>query len=121
MARETVAQRNARFDAERDARVAVAKATYTERMMAVLERAVKNNFEMTVKDGKFYVEDRDERRSSNYSLTPTWNELADSDLYTLELSVEMKEEEAAEQERVYNLRKTALAKLTDEERKALSL
>ncbi len=121
MARETRAQREARWNAERDAQVAVAKATYTERMMAVLERATKMNFELEVKAAKFVVSDRDERRFSPYVVQPAWTETADMDLYSLEVSVEMKEEARAERERVLNLRQTALAKLTDEERKALSL
>jgi hypothetical protein len=43
------------------------------------------------------------------------------DLYSLELSVEHKEEARAERERVSNLRATALAKLSKEERELLGL
>jgi hypothetical protein len=121
MARETRAQREARWNAERDAQVAVAKATYTERMMAVLERAVKENFELTVKGNQFLVADRDDRRASPFFVYAEWTVVSDMALYELEVSVELKEEARAERERVLNLRQTALAKLTDEERKALSL
>jgi hypothetical protein len=121
MARETKAQREARVEAERLAQMAVARATYTERLMAVLARATKENFELSVKASLFVVEDRDDRRGSNYSLTPTWNELADSELYTLELSVELKEEARTESERRYQAKQTALAKLTKEERELLNL
>jgi hypothetical protein len=121
MARETKAQRDARLEAERLALVAVAKATYTERMMALLERATKENFELEVKNGLFKVEDRDERRRNAYNLQPTWTETADMDLYSLEVSVELKEEEREDRERVANLRATALAKLSEEERELLGL
>jgi hypothetical protein len=121
MARETKAQREARLEAERQAQLAVAKFTYTERMMSVLARATKENFELEVKDMLFKVEDRDERRRDAYFLQPAWTETADMDLYSLEVAVELKEEARAESERRANLRTTALNKLTEEEREALGL
>ena len=122
MARETNAQRDARLEAERLARVEVAKATYTERMMAVFHRAVKMNFEVAVKPNThFALSDRDERRSTPFFVSPVWSELADSDLYSLEMAVEFKEEVVAERERKANLRATALAKLTKEEKELLGL
>ena len=121
MARETRAQREARLEAEQALRVEVAKATYTQRMMAVLTRAVKENFELEVKNMLFKVEDRDDRRSSPYMLYPEWTTVSDMALYDLELAVEFKEEARAESERRANLRTTALNKLTEEEREALGL
>jgi hypothetical protein len=121
MARETRAEREVRLEAEHQAQLAVAKASYTERMMAVLARAVKENFELEVKDMLFKVEDRDERRSAPHFLQPAWTETADMDLYSLEVSVELKEEERADAERRANLRATALTKLSKEEREALGL
>jgi hypothetical protein len=106
---------------EREAQLAVAKATYTERLMAVLERAVRENFELNVSNGKFVVEDRDERRRDAHLLQPTWTETADMDLYSLEVLVELKEEARAEREKRANVRATALAKLTAEEREELGL
>jgi len=121
MARETKAQREARLEAELQARLSVAKATYVERMMAVLERAVRENFELGVKNAKFVVANRDERRVSPYVVQPAWSETADMDLYSLELSVELKEEARAKREHVSKLRASALAKLTAEERELLGL
>jgi hypothetical protein len=121
MARKTKAELAAEREAELMARLAVAKATYTERMMAVLERAVRENFELNVSNGKFVVADRDERRVSPHVVQPAWTETADMDLYSLELSVEHKEEARAERERVANLRATALVKLSEEERELLGL
>ena len=121
MARETKAQREARLEAEHVARVAVARATYPERMMAVLERATKENFELEVKNLMFKVEDRDERRVSPYMVQPTWSDVADMDLYSLEVAVELKEEARAESERLSQLRRQAFLKLTEEEQQALGL
>ena len=106
---------------EREAQLAVAKATYTERMMAILERAVRENFELNVSNGKFVVEDRDERRRTAHLLQPVWTETADMDLYSLEVSVELKEEARAESERLSALRRQAFLKLTEEEQQALGL
>jgi hypothetical protein len=121
MARKTKAELAAEFEAEHQAQLAVAKASYIERMMAVLERAVCENFELNVSNGKFVVEDRDERRRAAHLLQPIWTETADMDLYSLEVCVELKEEERVERERRYNLKKEALAKLSDEEREVLGL
>jgi len=121
MARKTMAVMAAEAALEREAQLTVAKATYTERLMAVLERAVRENFELNVSNGKFVVEDRDERRRTAHLLQPVWTETADMDLYSLEVSVELKEEERADRERVAKLRATALNKLSVEEREALGL
>ena len=121
MARETKAQRVARLEAEHLQRVEMARATYTERMMAVLERAVRENFELNVSNGQFVVEDRDSRYRQAYNLQPTWTETADMDLYSLEVSVELKEEASAELVRKAQVRGKALAKLTEEERELLGL
>lgn len=121
MARKTMAVMAAEAALEREAQLAVAKATYTERLMAVLERAVRENFELNVSNGKFVVEDRDERRRDAHLLQPTWTETADMDLYSLEVLVELKEEARAEREKRANVRATALAKLTAEEREELGL
>jgi hypothetical protein len=121
MARETKAQREARLEAEQALRVEVAKSTYTQRMMAVLTRAVKENFELEVKNMLFKVEDRDDRRSSTYMLYPEWTTVSDIALYDLELAVELKEEARAESERLSALRRQAFLKLTEEEQNALGL
>lgn len=121
MARKTKAELAAEREAELMARLAVAKATYTERMMSVLERAVKENFELEVKNAVFVVTDRDDRYRQAYTLQPVWTETADMDLYSLEMSVELKEEERAESERLSALRRQAFLKLTEEEQQALGL
>lgn len=121
MARETKAQRLAREDAERQESLAVAKATYVERMMAVLRRASKQNFELEVSETMhFRVTDRDGREDYFY-VSPAWDESADMELEALEQSVEWKEEAAAESHRRFQVKQTALAKLSEEERQLLGL
>jgi hypothetical protein len=121
MARETKAQREARMEAETAQRVAVAKATYTERMMALLARAVKENFEMTVDANEFKLSDRDSRFHNEYWVPPVWAEVADVQLYELEMAVECKEEERVEREQKASARAAALAKLDAFERDLLGL
>ena len=122
MARKTKAELAAEREAAHQARYDVARATYTERLMAVLERAVKENFELEVRDGKFRVEDRDDRRfGGTFYLPPAWDEMADVDLFQLEVSVELKEEARAEREQKAQARAVALSKLSQEERELLGL
>ena len=123
MARETAMQRNARLEAERLELVAVAKMTYTERMMALMARATKENFELTVDAdaNEFKLSDRDSRFRNEYWVRPVWAEVADVQLYELEMAVEDKEQARAEREKRANVRATALAKLTTEERAELGL
>lgn len=121
MARETAAQRNARFDAERDARLEVARATYTQRLMSLLARATKENFELEVRDQLFKVEDRDDRRASPLFLMPLWTNEAEVALFELEMAVEYKEEQTARARAKAAVREAALSKLTAEERQELGL
>ena len=121
MARKTKAELTAEREAAHQARYDVAKATYTERMMAVLERAVRENFELTVKGNQFLVADRDERRASPFFVYAEWTVVSDMALYELEVSVELKEEASAELVRKAQVRGKALAKLTEEERQLLGL
>ncbi len=130
MARKTKAELAAEAAIEQAQRLEVAKDTYTERMMVVLGRAVNENFELEVRDGKFRVEDR--RFSGTFYLPPAWDTMADVDLFQLEMAVELKEEARAEREqraqvratalaKRAQVRATALAKLTVEEREELGL
>lgn len=121
MAKETKAQREARLEAERQAQMVMAKATYTDRLMAVLERAVKENFELEVRNSQFVVQDRDDRRSTPFFLKPVYTNLNDMDLFGLEMAVDCKEEERWEREQKAQARTAALAKLTEEEKELLGL
>ena len=121
MARETKAQRQEREAAERVARLEQEKQEYFPKLMELMERACKNNFELTVVDSKFKLSDRDSR-DDFWSFEPQWSESFDLWSFTdLEYHLERKEEARQEAERKYQLRQNALAKLTAEERKELGL
>lgn len=121
MAKETKAQREARMAAERQAQLLAMAEAYPARLMALLERATKENFELTVKEGMLRVEDRDNRRADAYMLSYSFTKHADSTLDELEWDLKEKEEARREAERKANLRVTALNKLSNEEREALGL
>ena len=121
MARKTKAEQQAEREAAEAARLLAMAEAYPNRLMAMLERATKENFELTVKDGMFRVEDRDDRRANTYLVSPVFSKHSDSTLDDLEWAVASKEEERAEQARVYALRKQAFEKLTKEEQQALGL
>lgn len=99
-----------------------AKETYIERMMNVLFRATKENFELTVKDNEFLVNDRDDlRNGSMFLVSPVWSPMNDMIIYELSISVEIKEEERIKAERKFQMKRDALAKLTKEEKELLGL
>lgn len=126
MTRKTKAELAMEREAEQAQQVASKQSpnasTYTERMMDVLQRASKENFELEVRDGKFRVEDRDDRRfGGTFYLPSAWDRMADVDLFQLEQAVEFKKEARAEREQKAQVRASALAKLTAEEREELGL
>lgn len=123
MPRETVAQRNARFDAERDARVAEERELYPARLMALLERvSLQGSLELTVKAGKFNVYNRNNDSYQNdFKLEYAYSESAQNQLDDLTWKVGSLETEAAEAQRRYEVRQSALAKLNKEERELLGL
>ena len=121
MARETKAERLAREAAAFAAAEANLAESYPDRLMAMLERAVNQNFELTVRNAKFVVEDRDARRDSAVELTLAYNRANQEALYELDWRVEAKEE--AEREALYRVqvRNAALNKLSQEEREVLGV
>ena len=120
MARETKAERTARMEAQRKAQLAQQAAEYPTKLMDVLERACKVNFEVTVVGGKFVVEDRD-RREFSVKMLPTFTEQSQEDLDDLACRVWWKEEDLREAQRKAELKVAALAKLSAEEREVLGL
>jgi len=121
MARETKAERLAREAQARYAFEAEQAASYPDRLMSMLERAVKQNYELTVRNAKFVVEDRDARRDSAVELTLTYNRANQEALYELDSRVEAKEEAEREALRRVQVRNAALTKLSQEEREVLGL
>ncbi len=121
MARETKAERLAREAAEKLAQQAAQAATYPQRLMAMLERATKANFELTVKDGEFLLSDRDDRSAGWTVLTMIWGTENEGELQELDWRLEIKEEAEREAQRRMLVRNQALNKLTQEERELLGL
>ena len=121
MARETAADRKLREANERAYEEAQRAAAYFPRLMATLELATKspNNYELTVREGKFYLLDRDTGRD-DYYLSPEY----DRDewvLDSLETVMAVAEAERNEAKRLDELARAAFNKLTKEEQQALGL
>jgi hypothetical protein len=125
MARETVAQRNARFDAEREARLAQEVAEYPARLMSVLARATNAYFELTVSDNKFQLNNRNDRYEFAVSLAYAHSPNSQEQLQELEWKLDTYERELAEARRRSEVKKEAMRKvnelLTEEEREMLNL
>lgn len=121
MARETKAERTARMEAQRKAQLAQQAAEFPTKLMGVLERACKVNFEVTVVGGMFVVGDRDDRLEFPAKMLPTFTEQSQEELNDLERRVWWKEEELRAAQRKVELKVAALAKLSAEEREALGL
>lgn len=126
MARETVAQRNARLAQEREERLEAERSAYPLRLMNLLERASNlGRFDLTVRNGLFYVVDRDARYDREYELAYSWNTDNQSVLENFSYTVEAVEEELAEARRRVEVKREAERKvrelLSDEERELLGL
>ena len=126
MARETKAERLAREAQEREERLEAERLAYPLRLMNLLERvSAEPTLTLTVKDGRFNVEDRNDRYRSDYFLTYAWSEGAQVALEELTYQVDDLEAERAEAERRYQVKKEAERKvrelLSDEERELLGL
>ena len=121
MARETKAERLEREAAEKLVQQAAQAATYPQRLMALLERATNANFELTVKDGEFLLEDRDDRSAGWTVLTMIWGTENEGELQELDWRLEVKEEAEREALRRVMVRNQALNKLSIEERQILGL
>jgi len=119
MARETVAQRNARFEAEQEERLSKEVAEYPQRLMTVLTRSVADAFELTVADNKFRVDDRN--NSVRWHLAYAHSVMSQERLEDLEHTLDRKDAEAAEAKRKDELARSAFNKLTKEEQQALGL
>lgn len=118
MARETVAQRNARVQAEREAYQAAEETQYPTLLMDTLERASRLGWDLTVNNAQFVVSDRGK---ANWAMTPLYTSESQADLEALVYDVESEEERRVAEQARYLAKQTALAKLTKEERELLGL
>lgn len=122
MARETKAQREARLAQEREERLEAERSAYPLRLMNVLERVTAEpTLTLTVKDGFFNVEDRNDRYRNDYVLDYSWSTDSQAVLENLTYTVDRLEEERAEENRRYAVKQAALNKLSKEERELLGL
>jgi hypothetical protein len=122
MARETKAQRLAREATEREAQEATMAAEYLPRLMAALEKATREGFEITVKVGLFVV--REFGKVNLYrdlALAPTFSWDNFYDLEELEQTLGSIEDARLEEVRQREIRRAAFLKLNEEERTALGL
>ncbi len=123
MAKETKAERLVREAAERERVEAEEAATYPQRLMALLSRAQAVNHELQANpDLTFTLYDRDDCYNCEYMLNLFRSGDAEERLlYELTWRVELKEQEAREAERKYQVKQAALNKLSEEERELLGL
>jgi hypothetical protein len=124
MARETVAQRNARYAQERETYLANQVAEYPQRLMLALARATKAYFELTVSDNKFQLTNNNDRYD-HVSLAYAHSPDSQEQLESLEYDLDSYEKRLAEAQRLREVKAEALRKvnelLTAEERELLNL
>ena len=123
MARETKAQRMERLEAERAQEQAIREQTYLVRVLSAMRRAADLGMMTRVREPTVFVVSPNDR---DFCLTEAcmnlnYDDESYSHLVELEAYLDEKEEEQRERERLVQLRRTALEKLTLEERKALGL
>lgn len=124
MVRETAKQRRDREDAEVSAKIAEEKAAYPTRLMEALYRASNHTAEIVVgKNLKFVVSYVDEWGDKQQIFLPTTVEshLEMWALNELTRVLDRKDVEVAEAKRKAEVRRNAIAKLTDEERVELGI
>ena len=124
--RETKAERLVREARERAERLEAERLAYPLRLMNLLERvSAEPTLTLTVKNGFFNVEDREDRYRNDYVLSYNWSTDAQAVLENLTYTVERLEEERAEADRRYAVKKEAERKvrelLSEEERELLGL
>jgi hypothetical protein len=119
MARETKAQRKALEEKENQELQAQLAQDYPQTLMSVLERATKLNYELTVRNQSFELFDRDGPYS--FALTLQYSQENQETLEQLDWNLRIKLADKEERQRLYEVKKVALAKLTTEEHKELGL
>lgn len=119
MAKETKAQRMEREAREQEERLEQLRTEYFPKLMTTLERASKNDMQLFVRDGHFYVCRGNE--SDSWAFPAEYTETSNNLLWNLNYELELKEEAAREEERRYQVKQAALAKLTKEEKELLGL
>jgi hypothetical protein len=118
MARETKAQREAREESERLENYKAYQKEYPERLMNALERATKLGWDISVVDCVFGVWIGKLSFKVPYAVTGLGYHYEFEDMVR---AIGIAEDKLKEEERIASIRKSALEKLSEEERNALGL
>ena len=121
MARETKEEKLARLAQARAAEEQALKASYPERLMVMLERAIAQNYELLVRNGAFVLTDLDDSSDGTYALSLESDSASEGNLRELDWKLGLKEEAERKARRRVEVRNAALSKLSAEEREALGL
>ncbi len=118
MARKTKAEREANEAAWFAQQEEENRNTYFPRVLKALEEASNLYWDISVKNGAFEVNDGNR---SEYIVSPVYSKTGLWILEDLESAIRGEQWKQAEAQRQIELRKNALAKLTEEDRKVLGL
>lgn len=119
MAKETTSQRRVREALEEAAHLEQVKTEYLPALMDTLCRASFHGMELSASNGHFHV--RRPGEGDSWAFPPKYNTVASNLLWELNFELNLKEQEDLENERRYQVRKSALAKLTKEEKEILGV
>lgn len=120
MSRESKAAAIARKNREMEEEASWRERDYPSRLMLILERALRVNYDIDVVDQKFYLVDRDERNDT-YTFSNVYSGENSEVLDSLACEIIRKEKKEAERNRLATVRWNAINKLTEEERQVLGI
>lgn len=128
MARDTMATKQARMVAYREAEQAKLAQAFPSNLLVALQGSAKFNFETEFTNNQLVVTNRDSGKQFLFglfagatALKVEWTEENQLQLDNLEFDVHLKAEAQRQADRRQALRESAFAKLTDEEVDALGL
>jgi hypothetical protein len=124
MTRKTKAETLAVHKLAQEAILAEMTKTYPARLMLALEMAQRFDMEITIQNAQFIVSrPRTKERDwpLQFTLTHMLSRESVLDLEDLELEIQHQQAAMSEELRIQEVKRAALAKLTDEERKLLNL
>lgn len=121
MARETKAERIAREEKYEAEQLELCRAAYPTELMQLLERVcnLPRHFDMRIKDGQFIVNSHEYQET--YKLSLEFSKVNHNTLDSLTWNVSCREEDERHAAELEAARRTALGKLTAEEKKLLGL
>lgn len=121
MPRETKAEKLARIRAEQEQNQRRLEQAYPQIIWVLAERACKVGFTLTVENGLFVFKDPNDRYNTKYTISLEYSVDNYLDSEEFDWKVTDRELDLKEKQRKQQLRATALAKLTKEEREVLGI